>query len=406
MKKSFPIKSVLSIALVVAVLSFLPNTSMLITGFVALLALSFATPKGIIAGVLNPASLTWNGKEIMSLSEAIFEATFVNPVDVEFHTIVPGIVAKQQIAFLGLLGLVGKAGSGCDPTADTPTAPSTEKFWNPAAITLRIEECYTTYNASFFIWSQNKGVKRADLTNTDVFNFIEERTNTALNDAKMRHAWFGDVDAAHYSDSPAGVITDGIDLLFFNAIDGFWKQLYAIAAADPLRKTITITKNAAATYALQAFDSTDTDNQLVTGYMETIRTDADERLSDRDDTIFIVTKTIYDQYLREIKAGGTEAAWHTRQDGKRELMLDGIPVRKYSFWDRQIRAYFNDGTKYFQPHRIIYTVRQNNQIGVEGDSLMNELDVHYDRTTKKSILDSEWLMDAKIIEDYLLQLAY
>lgn len=406
MKNLFPTKTALSIGLAVAVLSFLPNAAMLISGFAILLAVSFAMPKGVAMSVLNPATITWNGKEVMALSEAVFEATFINPVNTDFHTIVPGIVAKQQVAFLGLLTLVGKAGAGCDPTDDTPTAPMTEKFWDPMAISLRISECYTDYNASFFIWSQNKGIKRADITNTDVFNFIEERTNTALDDAKMRIAWFGDTDAANYSDSPAGIVTDGIDVTFFNAIDGFWKQLYAIAAADVDRKTVTITKNAAATYALQKFDSTDTTNQLVTGYMETMRTDADERLSDRDDTIFIVTKTVYDQYLREIKEGGTEAAWHTRQDGKKELMLDGIPVRKYSFWDRQIKAYFNNGTKYYQPHRIIYTVRTNNQIGVEGESLMNEMDVHYDRTTKKSILDSEWLMDAMISEDYMLQLGY
>ncbi|MES2397950.1 MAG: hypothetical protein V4549_18200 [Bacteroidota bacterium] len=369
-------------------------------------ALAILTPSGVALGVLNPASIAWNGKEVMALSEAIFTSVFVNPEISEFHTIVPGIVAKQQIAFLGLLGLVGKSGSGCSPEADTPTASLTQKFWEPAPIGLRIEECYTTYNASFFIWAQNKGVKRADLTNTDVFNFIEERSVTGMNEAKLRHAWFGDTDAANYNSSPAGIVTNGVDVDYFNSVDGFFKQMYAIVAADSTKLT-SIALNAQASYAAQRFDSTDTTNKLVMGIMDTMRTEADTRLSDRDDTIFIVTKSVYDQLVREYKSyTAIESSYQLNKDGVRELMFDGVPVRKFSFWDRTINAYFNNGTKWYQPHRIVYTVKSNLQIGVESEEALNGMDVFYDKKTKLNILDAEFLMDAKVIEDYMVQVAY
>lgn len=405
--KKFPIKSVLMFALIAFGLSMLPHAAITITAFSVLSVVALFSPIGVAMGVLNPATITWNGKEVMALSEAIFESVFVNPTITEFHTIVPGIVAKQQIAFLGLLGLVGKSGGGCSPEADTPTAPMTEKFWTPEPISMRIEECYTTYNASFFIWAQNKGLKRADLTNTDVFNFIEERAKTGLDEAKLRHAWFGDTDSANYNSSPAGVITNGTNLNFFNAIDGFWKQIYAIVASDSTKKAASITKNAAATYALQAFDSTDVTNKVVMSYFSDCRTNADERLSDREDTIFLVTKSVYDQYLKELKSyTNIEQSFQINIDGKRELMFDGVPVRKFSFWDRTIKAYLNNGTKYYQPHRIVYTVKSNLQIGVESEEALNGLEAFYYQKDKTNILDAEFLMDAKVIEDYMVEVAY
>lgn len=400
-------KSLLTFSLVITALAIAPHSAVTIPSFVALCLLALLTPAKAMLSVLNPATITWNGKEVMSLSEAIYTSTFVNPVITDFHTIIPGIVAKQQIAFLGLLGLVGRSGGGCSPTSDTPTAPMTEKFWEPAPITMRIEECYTTYNASFFVWAQNKGVKRADLTNTDVFNFIEERAMTGLEEAKLRHAWFGDVDAAHYSDSPAGIITNSTDLTFFNAIDGFWKQIYGIVASDPIRKAATITKNAAATYALQKFDATDVTNRVVMSYFRSCLNDADERLSDREDKVFIVTKSVYDQYKSELGSyTAIEASYQLNIDGVKELMFDGVPIRKFSFQDRTIRAYQNNGTKYYQPHRIVLTTKINLQIGVESEEALNQLEIFYFQKDKTNIMDAEWLMDAKVIEDYMISVAY
>ena len=150
-----------------------------------------------------------------------------------------------------------------------------------------------------------------------------------------------------------------------------------------------------------------TTNKVVMGYLSACRTDADERLSDRDDTIFIVTKSIYDQYLRELKSyTNIEQSFQLNIDGKRELMFDGVPVRKFSFMDRTIKAYFNNGTVTYQPHRIVYTVKNNLQIGVESEEALNGMDVFYDKKTKLNILDAEFLMDVKVVEDYMIAVAY
>lgn len=404
--KKLPIKSILAFALVMVALAFSPFASY-IPAFVALSAFALVMPKAVAFGVLNPAQLTWNGKEVMALNEAIFESVFVNPAITDFHTIVTGIVAKQQIAYLGLLGLVGKKGQGCDPTSDTATATMTEKFWMPESIQMRLEECWTTYNASFFVWAQNKGVKRADLTNTDVMAFIEERATFALDEAKLRHAWFGDTDAATTVDSPAGIITAGTDLDFFNAIDGFWKQIYAIVAATPAVKAATIAKNAGVSFTAQAFTATDVTNKVIMANMQDVLDNADVRLTDREDKVFIVTKSVYDQYKRELKSyTAVNESYMYNIDGIPTLMFDGVPVRKFSFMDRTIRAYQSNGTTWYQPHRIVLTTKANMQIGVEDEAALSTLDVFYDKRTKNNFIDSAFLMDAKVVENYMISVAY
>src|SRR3990172_5882413 len=369
----------------------------------ASVALALVTPSGVALDVLNPASITWNGKEVMAMNEAIFEDVFINPEMSALHTIVPNIVAKQQIAYLGLLTMVGRSGSGCSPTSDTATATLTEKFWNPSPVTFRLEECYTTYNASFFVWSQNKGIKRSELTNTDVFNFIQERAATALSEAQLRIAWFGDTDATNYNGSPAGLITNGVNTNLVDAIDGFFKQIYAIVAADASKKAASITKNAGGTYSLQAFDSTDTTNKVATGYFRSVLTEADLRLRGKAEKMFIVTQSVYDQYLEELEQfGAIESAFKLQTDGTNQLTYRGIPVVPFAFLDRMIDTIQDNGTKWYQPHRIILTTKQNLQVGVESEEALKELDPHYDKVTKKNYIDTEWLMDAKVIQNYMI----
>ena len=394
-------KSILSLSLFAV--AFLTAPFLTIASCVVALIL----PTNVALGVLNPASVAWNGKEVMAMSEAIFEDVFINPAITDFHTIVPNIVAKQQIAYLGLLTMVGRSGSGCNPNADTPTAPLSEKFWNPSPITFRLKECYTTYNASFFVWAQNKGIKRADLTNTDVFNFIQQRVTTNLDESQLRHAWFGDTDASNYNGSPAGIITNGVNVDLVNAFDGFFKQIYAIVAGDATRKGATITKNSGGTYALQAFDATDTTNKVVIGYFRSTLTKADLRLRGRADKIFIVTQSVYDQYLTELESySAIESAYKLQQDGTTQLTYRGIPVIPFAFLDRMVDVLQNNGTKWYQPHRIVLTTKQNLQIGVEDESSLKQLESFYDQTTKENIMDAEWLMDAKVIQNYMIEVAY
>jgi hypothetical protein len=71
-----------------------------------------------------------------------------------------------------------------------------------------------------------------------------------------------------------------------------------------------------------------------------------------------------------------------------------------------IRTYENDGTVYFLPHRALLTVKENTQIGTCEEANLSEMGTIYDPIKKEMHLDTGYNIDAKIIEDYLVQVAY
>lgn len=355
---------------------------------------------------ITPSDLTWNGKEIMSINEAIFETVFSKPDIHAFHSITPGIVAKQQIAYLGLLGLVGASGAVCNPTPDTNNITMSQKFWDPKNITVRFEDCWKDLEQVFFVWSKKVGIKAKDLTNTDYLTFITDRLKDAIEEAKLRFVWFGDTAAAHYSDSPQGVIKNGILLKYWNAIDGLWKQIYAITAATAT-SNVAITLNAGASYTLQQFTTTDTTNRTAHGILQEMLDQADYRLKDAEDKFFLVTWSIYNQYKKELKSySAVEASYELVQNGQKMLMFDGVQVIPFTFWDRMIKAYLDNGTKLYQPHRAVLSTKSNLQIGVESEDAFGSMNVFYADYQSLNVSEALWKMDAKVVEDYMLVSAY
>lgn len=358
-------------------------------------------------GLITPSDLTWNGKEVMQLSEAVLERVYNEPALNAFHTLVPGIKAKQQIAILGRLGLVGKKGhaTNCEPSASTEKISSSEKFWNPVWIEDRFQQCWKDLKASFHIWGLQNGVNKSDLTGTDFLNFIEDRLTDAIIRAIYRHAWFGKTDIALTSASPAGTLKAGTSTDYFNAIDGFWEQIFDIVTADSTKRE-TISENAEASYAAQKFDATDTSNMKVTGIFEDMVTNADERLTDQPDKIIIATKSMVDQYKKELRGQSLDASFEKIEGGFQALEFDGIPVIPFSFQDRTIKSYFDDGSKYYRPHRALLTVPGALQVGVEEESALGEFDPFFDKKTKEFYIDLGWSLDVKIVEKELVHAAY
>lgn len=359
-------------------------------------------------GVITASDLTFNGEEIKAVSEAVFESSFANPEMDAFHQIVTGIVAKKQIAILGRLGgLVGKGSGECNPTAGSNKITNSQKFWDPSPVSDRLTECWTDLQDTFFIWGLKKGIQRADLTSTDFLNFVEERLKEAIEEAIWRIVWFSDVDSATTTDSPAGVITAGTDVAYFNKINGFFKQIFAIVTADASRLTSGLaTKNGQASYTLQAFNDTDTTNRVVTKMLQNLRLNSDTRLRNTAGVVILATQSVADQYERELI--DSEKAYTTErlENGMSVLKSGGIDVIAVEIWDRIISAYYDNGTVHFRPHRAFLVDPQNMQVGVEGDTDLKELDVFYDKTDKEVHIDFAFLIDAKVVEDYKVQASY
>lgn len=370
-----------------------------------------------MGNIINPSDLTFNGEEVKTISECIMEDVFAKPAITEFLTPYTGIKAKKQIAFLGRLnGLVGQAHSTsqCAPVENDATITNTEKFWLPVYIDDRFSECWDDLLDTFFIYGTKNGVDKADLTSTDFADFFISRYQDEIAEMFFRFVWFGDTDAAATTDSPAGQFAAATFVAKrWNAIDGLWKQLFAIVTATPSRKTAGLaTKNAQTSFANQAFNSTDTTNRVVTTMLQNLVFNADFRLREKANKIIIVTQSVADQYVRELEAAnasGIPVAFEFITDGISKLTRMGITVYAFSFWDRMIQGYMRqDATElvYYLPHRAILTTKEQLAFGTEEVSNLSNVDIFYDKTDKKNYFDFGANLDAKVLQDYMVQVAY
>jgi len=256
------------------------------------------------------------------------------------------------------------------------------------------------------------GVQKGDLSNTDFALFFVERYQDAIAEMFHRLVWFGDTAA----DDTAGggiFVTAGFVAKRWDAFDGIWKQLFAIVATTPARKTTDLTtKNAQSTFALQAFNSTDTTNRVVTNTLQNLVFNSDFRLRDKADKIIIVTQSVADQYVRELEAGannGLSVAFEYIQDGVMVIKRMGVTIYAYSFWDRMIQGYQRTAASelnYYLPHRALLTTKANIAFGTEEEGTLSEVDVFVDKKDKKTYFDFGANLDAKVLQDYLVQVAY
>lgn len=310
------------------------------------------------------STINFNGQEVSSLREAFYQAVFQNPTIDQFHTVVTGIKAQQQILHMGQYGLMGKKiDSACDITPSGAQLPVNQKLWTPTYIGDRVEQCYTDLLGTFFVWGLKNGVHKADLTNTDFALFLEERLSLAAYETALRFAWLGNTTAS--SHSTGGYLATGVDAGFYSAMNGFWNQAAIIAAADA-NKHVAISKNAQTSYSAQQFTSADTDAKVVTTMFESMIYGADLRLRGAKDKVIVATQSLVDQYARERKAASAvELAYERTESGIDTFKVDGIEVIPFQFLDRHIRQYENNGTAWNQPHRALFTTKSNLQIGTE-----------------------------------------
>lgn len=360
-----------------------------------------ALPNNIVD--LDP--IDFCGKQVMSFAEAFWTKTFENPGLKELITVIPGVKAKQQVVILGLIGMVGKTmqTTNCAPDVSDQEIPSVEKFYDPGYVEDRFTECWKNLLSKFTVWGLENGIQKPDLTGTDFADFLEERVLDGLIQSVYRLVWFAEKAATTLT--AGGHFKDTLNLRYVNTINGLWYQFFAIAAANPDQR-ITIAKNSGATFALQKFTPQDVTDQVVTGYFQEMVDNADDRL-DGENLAFYVTKTVASQYKKERKKfTNIDEAYKRTETGWDYLEFDGIPVIVLKFEDRFIKEIQSSATVSYLPHRIYLTVKENLHLATEEENAFSTIDAFYDKKDKQYYIDMLYTIDALIIEDYKLMVAY
>lgn len=276
----------------------------------------------------------------------------------------------------------------------------TQKFWEPEPVKFWLDLCASDLEGSFLNYMRPLGIDRDDITATDIATFITMRMSEAAQEDLLRIIWFGDVDADNVSGG--GDITNGVSLTDYTILDGFWKQIFAIVTATPTRR-YTISENAGVSYAAQALAA----GKSLT-ILRTLLQDADPRLKSDPNKFYIVTDTIFENYATYLESQGIDASYVRLESGFSTLAFRGIMIYSFQFWDRTIDADFNTGTVWFLPHRAILTTKETLAVGYDlaSDAGGEAMEVWYERKDEKNNFRGKYRLDAKVLEGYMLQVAY
>lgn len=353
-----------------------------------------------MSSLIDATALTLNPREAETVSEVIFERVFNDGDLAEYHDIETGIDMKTQIVFGGKLGLLGKASSGCTPNEATGLT-FTEKYWNPAVEDFRLKHCQADMAKLLKLFRSAKKMNPDfyDAVGSEEFGVVIAAVENGLTENIHRKAWFNDTTAALASGG--GSFKAGTDLGYWNTFDGLFKQIFT-EVPTTASNYVAISANAGNSYANQILAA-----DAAVSILGSMFTAADSRLLEDPDAFFLVTRTISDNYRATLRNKNLGAGFlEVVENGRSKLYFEGIEVKTRYDWDRYIKGYQDNGTKYVLPNRAILTTKSNIPLGTLSEEDLKTLDVFYDKTLKTNIIDAAYTIDAKHLEKYMTVAAY
>lgn len=354
---------------------------------------------------LDIQNLTLEPDNIQAMNEAIYSDLFSRPSLTQFHTVIEGIKNAKTVPVLGLMGSVGyTAGNSCTPDASGAEIPASEFTWELGTLEDRLSNCWKDLKDAFTIFVQNNGIERADLEGA-YMAFIEQRLADAIEEAIWRIAYFGDKNASNVgSGSGSELITAGVNVRFVNTINGFWKQVFAIVAADATKR-VTITANSAVSKALQLTLAAD----LARNTFRDMINVADVRLSGiaPEQLVILATNEMFNNYADYLESQNVDSSYIRIEGGFTGLRYRGIDVVRMDKWSRDIKQFMDLGTTWSLPNRVLLTTKQNALLlGVESVGTLGSFDTWYEKKDRTVYTDLDITLDAKIPRPEMIVAAY
>jgi len=319
----------------------------------------------------------------------------------QFHTFDPNTHSGDKLDGIGQFAEVGLAGgTSCAPTFNSSQAASVEKTWVLGEWEVPEKICYKDLDTTAARYGLNPGTEIADLTGTVIADILAPLMTDALKRMFWRLAWFGDLTAANIADG--GVITAGKNVNLFKTCDGFFKKLAALVTADANRGT-NIAANEQATYALQ--------NSAFTNGIDVLDAmiySAPMKLRNAANKFILCTQSVADAYEKQLTGTGTvytQIQWETGMNGMKMFKRKGVDIYPIPLWDAYIQEYENNGTKWNNPHRAVFTTKENLHFAAPNDELVTTLQVWFsadDQDTKMLARDKFGVL---ILDDTLFQYA-
>lgn len=350
-----------------------------------------------MAAILDFSKFNFSDEEIRAVKELVFDEVIEAPEIALLHTIHPGVVYDREVGFIGKGSLIGVAGQGCDPQPQEWNIGTRVMKWEPKAWEFLVEQCAKDLETTAAIYSLKTGVDYFDFTSSDYMNIVIEVLVQSVKEFIVRLVWFNDVNAKNVAQG--GQVTDGVAIKYFNIINGLFKQMEVQVTANPGQR-VAISENTGANYVAQELSS-----ENVLTYLKKLVYGADLNLRKNASGIIYCTQSFYDAYTQSLQGKSLESLLVNLTDGVKTVSYSGVPLLPIPTWDIIIRSYYNNGTKLVNPHRAVYSFKDVLAVGVDSESSFGDMDVWYNKDSRKVKLEGMGKADAKLANPVMFQIA-
>nr|DAJ84875.1 MAG TPA: major capsid protein [Caudoviricetes sp.] len=347
-------------------------------------------------------NLTKDNGAVKSLRDLLVLTNFVDESLEQFFTFVQNVQNGQKLGWTGEMEDVGWTGAPCNPTYKDVTIQAAEKTWDIGQWSVPLKWCYEDFMNTIAEYALKTGTNIGDLTSTDIMDvIIYPALELSIKRMFWRFIWFGDKEAQNAS---TGQITEGVDVELFKPCNGFWKQLFAIGAANANQR-VNIASNAEASTAAQ-LSGIKTANAAI-GIFDSLLENADPRIAAMDGAAIYCTKSLGDALTKDLKREYKEIlTWEQIFKGLDVTEYNGVMVYRVSIWDRFIQKYQNNGTKLNLPHRAIYGSPKQLFVGSPANQIISDLEIWFNQDERVTKAYSAGRLGCLIGEDNLFQIAY
>jgi hypothetical protein len=360
-----------------------------------------------MATTFDISGLTLNPEEKKAFAEFIVERSLSLPLMNAIHDIVNGITVDERIVLAGLMGKSGLKGTGnCTPQSSGAKATMSEKTWTPKLIEDRLEHCQAEIDALFkaYYTKIRSAEQLFDISGTDEQKFVALLLSETIQPTVMRAAWLGDTGVAASGAATAGLKSAG-NVKFYDYFEGLWEQIFTGVGTSSIAK-ITIDKNALTTTAAQT--ALDSDEAYL--LMESIWAASDSRLKEDLSAVMMLTNGLWENYRKFLISKSQTFSIDITQNGLQTLDFNGKKViNMQNIWDKDLLADFEDNSTnhaYYLPNRAVFTVPSNIPIGFLNENDLKNIKFWYSEDDKVNRFEYGFKIDAKVIEDYLITVAY
>lgn len=338
-------------------------------------------------------------ENLESIKEAIQE-TFYKDEDFSQFVNIMKVRNDDPIALIGEMEMVGRKGSGCDPTYDEKGIANSLNRWKLGAWQIPIKICYEALEGTIAEYSLKTGTEVGDLMSTDFMAIYTEALLRAMQQMIWRFGWFGDTEAKDVDSG--GKLTTGLDKDMFNTCDGLFKRIFA-ATATKNHTEIAANKETTTAAQIAAIRK----KGVATTLVDTMLMDVDSRIIDDSSAVLLMTRGLADALNYDVKNVYHDIMpWEKVFDGFDVANYNGVKIARVGIWDRMINAYEKGTASINLPFRAVLCNPKQLMVGTDADSLISNLDIWFEKKERRNYLYATGKLGTALLEENMIHAAY